>query len=356
MAVIKIPDTYLKDNACFLPINTIGKKINEVIDAIEGGTGSDIVANTLTSNTTLIVGTDEIFSKEVNHNISVDTSTTAATAGGNLTISSGIGATSGNGGALNIIAAASGNTAGSAGGNILVQSGATGATSGLSGTVIIQSAGSSGTGTSGNTTLRTGASVSANSGSVSVTTGQVSTLGNTGNINLITGDSATSGNTGSITIRSGTAISGIAGNISIIPGNSSSTSIVSSIILNKSVLNIPSNASVASGATITTVQLLNGHITATGATGNWTLPDTADIIIALGGGVNVGTNFEFIFNAKSMTATNTATLVVGANMSVMSAPAITGGGSLTITQNTQVVGLFRVIFDSTTTCKISRIS
>ena len=117
----------------------------------------------------------------------------------------------------------------------------------------------------------------------------------------------------------------------------------------------PTNTSIASGGTITAAQLLLGHITATGATGSWQLPSTASIITALGGSVVVGTNFKFLLNASTMTATNIATLVVGTSMSVMSAPPITGGATLTVTQNTQVVGLFRVIFDTTATCKILRV-
>lgn len=368
MAVQKIPQTYVDNNAAWVPLRTVANKVNEVIDAIEIGTGLDLVANSVTSTTTVVagtsiavgtaltVGTDETFAKQVNHTISVDTSTTVATVGGSLSVTSGIGATSGAGGALNLFAGSSGNTVGSTGGAILVQSGTTGATSGNTGSVIVQSPGAAGTGVSGAVTLRSGAATSSNSGNVSITTGQSSTLGNSGTINIITGDSATSGNSGPININTGAATSGVGGNIVLNTGTSSSVTVAPTIFLNKSVVKIPTDTSVTSGGTITAVQLLNGHITATGATGNYQLPSAANLITALGGSVSVGTNFEFVFNATSMTATNTATLVVGVNMSVMSAPAITGGGSLTVTQNTQVVGLFRVIFDSTSTCKISRIS
>lgn len=117
----------------------------------------------------------------------------------------------------------------------------------------------------------------------------------------------------------------------------------------------PTSASVASGGTITAAQLLGGLITATGATGNWQLPTAAQITTAIGS-TPAGTNFEFIFNASGMTSTNTATLVVGSNITVMSSPAITGGGTLTVTQASQGIGIFRILYITPTTCKITRIS
>lgn len=462
-AIRKIPTTYTDNNAVWTPLRTVAVKVNEIIDALEGGEGSDLVVDSLSvtnttdattkdtgaiiteggigvekaifagtsitattrffsgdgtvslpawsfvsdpdsgiyrigannigvavngakvldiattglsitgatsTTTTLAVGTNQTFAKEVNHTISVDTTTTAATAGGNLIISSGAGATSGNGGALQIIAGAGGATAGSTGGDLTLLSGASGAGGGPSGVVTLRSAAATLTNSSGTLFINSGATASADSGGVSITTGQVSTLGASGNVGITTGVSVTSGATGgislltgdatigssgSVSISSGNTASGVAGDISITTGTCTSTTVVPCIILNKAVVKKPANTSTASGGTITGPELVRGHITATGATGNWQLPTAAQITTAIGA-TPTGTWFDFVFNAASMTATNTATLVVGTDMTVMSAPAITGGDTLTVTQDTQVVGVFRVVYDSATTCKISRIA
>lgn len=250
------------------------------------------------------VGTDITLTKEVNHGITVTATTTAATAGGNVTITAGAGSTSGNGGGSSLIGGAAGATG--AGGTITVTSGAGGATSGASGAITIASG------------------------------------------------AATVGSSGTITITSGNTASGVAGDVSITTGTFTSTTVCPTITLNKAVVYKPASSSVASGATITGVELVKGLIAATGATGNWQLPSTADITTAIGS-TPAGTNFLFVFNAAAMTAANTATLVVGANMSVASSPAITGGGTLTVTQGSQVTAGFRIVYDTATTTKIYRL-
>lgn len=259
----------------------------------------------LTVGTTLSVGTDQSFAKEVNHSVAVTATTTAATAGGNLALAAGAGATSGAGGTASVQGGEGGATG--AGGIANVTSGAGGATSGASGAVNVKSG------------------------------------------------AATVGSSGTITVQTGNTASGVAGDVIIDTGIGTSTTVCPVVSLNKAVVRKPASSSVASGATITGVELVKGLIAATGATGNWQLPAAADITTAIGS-TPAGTHFDFVFNAAAMTATNTATLVVGANMSVMSAPPITGGDTLTVTQDTQVVGHFRITFDTATTCKISRIA
>lgn len=340
---------------------------------------------------------NQTFSKEVNHTLSVSTTTTAATAGGNLVLSSGIGATSGAGGVLSLEAGAGGATG--TGGAIDIKSGNGGATSGNSGAVAIYSANETGADLSGAVSVTTGTTVSADSGALTIATGNVATAGNGGDVNVRTGRSTTSGNsggmnistgdaatgfsgdvgivtgassvngdTGSISLTTGSATiggsgdinittggtaSGVAGDIILTPGDGTSATVKPVISLNKAVVRKPQSASVASGGTITGPELVGGLIAATGATGNWNLPTAAQITTAIGS-TPAGTSFEFIFNAQAMTATNTATLVVGAGMSVASAPAITGGGALTVTQDTQVTAGFQIVFDTPTTCKIYR--
>lgn len=295
------------NGAKVLDIATTGLAVTGLVSAtttVTAGTGL-VSTTTTTVGTALSIGTDVTLAKEVNHAVTVTTTTTAATAGGNLVITAGTGNTSGNGGNAGLVGGAGGATG--AGGTISVTSGAGGGTSGASGTVSVASG------------------------------------------------SATSGNTGAITITSGNTASGAAGDVIITTGTFTSTTVCPMISLNKAVVRKPASSSVASGATITGVELVKGLIAATGATGNWQLPATADITTAIGS-TPAGTYFDFVFNAQAMTATNTATLVVGANMTVMSAPAITGGGTLTVTQDTQVVGHFRITFDTATTCKISRLA
>lgn len=268
-------------------------------------TGAASTTTTLAAGTSLSVGTDQTFAKEVNHSVSVVASTTATAAGGNLAVSAGAGATSGAGGTGSLQGGAGGATG--AGGVANVTSGDGGATSGASGAVNVKSG------------------------------------------------SATVGSSGTITVQSGDTASGVAGDVIIDTGSGTSTTVCPVISLNKGVVRKPASSSVASGATITGVELVKGLIAATGATGNWQLPAAADITTAIGS-TPAGTYFDFVFNAAAMTATNTATLVVGAGMTVMSAAPITGGDTLTVTQDTQVVGHFRVTFDTPTTCKISRIA
>lgn len=349
----------------------------------------------------LTVRADVTMAKEVNHTISVASTTTAATAGANLSIASGQGATSGNGGVATLAGGAGGATG--TGGAVAITSGAGGATSGDSGAVTISSANETGTDSSGTVTVTSGTTVSDASGDLALNTGVVSTLGNSGSIsvatgpsvitgnsgaiNIVSGDAATgnsgevvltsgitetgntgaitlttsavsvAGDSGAITLSSGTSANGNGGTIVLQPGTGggAGATLPEMAIIEKGLVRKPKSSDKASGGTITARELISGLIRATGATGNWQLPSAANLITALGGSASRGWNFEFVFNASEMTATNTATLVVGAGMSVASAPAITGGDTLTVTQDTQVTGGFRVVFDTTTTCKIYRI-
>lgn len=262
----------------------------------EGGVGVEkaiFAGTTINAGTALTVGTDQSFAKEVNHVLSVSDSTTSNTTGGRFTIKSGAGNGTGAGGNISTTAGAGGDTGN--GGVNSIGSGAGGATSG-------------------------------DGGALNITTGGASGTANTG------------------------------GDIVMDPGACGATATVSAkTIITDGLVRKPLSGSVGSGGTITGKQLVDGLITATGATGNWQLPTAAQITTAIGA-TPAGTNFEFVFNASGMTATNIATLVVGSNMSVQSSPPITGGGTLTISQSTQVVGRFWVCFDTATTCKIVRLA
>lgn len=283
------------NGAKVLDIGTSGLGVTGAITATTSiaATTSGSTGTTMAVGTALTIGTSQTFAKEVNHVLSVADSTTTDTTGGRLTIKSGAGLGTGAGGNLSGTAGAGGDT-----------------------------------GNGGVSSLGSGAGGS--------------TSGDGGALNLTTGGATGTANTG--------------GDINIDPGACGATATVSAkTIVNDGLVRKPLSGSVASGGTITGKQLVDGLITATGATGNWQLPTAAQITTAIGA-TPAGTNFEFVFNAAGMTATNTATLVVGSNMSVQSSPPITGGGTLTVSQSTQVVARFWVCYDTATTCKIARLA
>ena len=255
------------------------------------------------------LGTNLLLSKEVDHTVTVTTTTTAATVGGALDIVSGAGATSGNGGEASISSGAGGVTG--AGGVLNTTSGAGGATSGASGAVNISSG------------------------------------------------VATIGSSGIITIASGNTASGVAGDIQITPGTHTSTTVSPNISLNKSVIRKPILTSAATGATLTAVQLLGGYIEITGGTGNITLPATSTITTAIGS-TPAGTYFDFIINAVNMTATNVVTVVLGSSMTTQKQ--VSSGDSandqlLTVTQTSGLnVGSFRLVFITATTTALQRLA
>ena len=154
---------------------------------LEGGMGVEksifagLTINAGTSatvGTTLNVGTNQTFTKEVAHTVSVTTSTTAATAGGALTIVSGAGATSGEGGLLTL------------------KGGDGGAT-----------------GNSGGVTISTTSPTAAEPGDITLTGGNATAAAGEGaDINITSGNGFTSGTGGDITLTVGSgAVNGASG-------------------------------------------------------------------------------------------------------------------------------------------------
>lgn len=409
----------------FIGANNIGVSANgaKVLDIATTGlavTGAISATTTVTATTGISLGTDLTGLKEVNHTITVATTTTAATAGGNLTLLGATGATSGAGGDIIVTGGTGGATAASVGGAITVTTGVSGAGGGASGVLSVKSgigttstgtatfgSGNASGGTSGNVTVTSGTGTTASgtatygsgnatttsgnvtlssgtgdtagtvivstsnatttAGALTISTGTASTTGgliriDTGNISAgtsaavaVTTGTGTTG-TGAISFTTGNASAGTAGNITLAVGTASSTTVSPTTIIASNTVNKPLNtASVATGVAITGRQLVDGYIAITGGTGNVTLPDTSAITTAVGA-TPAGTVLNFTVNAVGMTATNTVTFVVGANMSVASAPAITGGGTLTLTQDTQVIGVFKLVFITATTTKLFRIA
>jgi hypothetical protein len=112
---------------------TIGTNVSTV-DLTASGTTT--LSGTLDVSGTISTTTVQL-TKEAPHTLKVADTTTAATAGGALTISAGAGSTSGNGGAAALNGGAAGATG--TGGALSLTSGAGGATSGASGAVTVAS-------------------------------------------------------------------------------------------------------------------------------------------------------------------------------------------------------------------------
>ena len=300
-------------NLIALMLGDIQTIANDAVSSTGGNavlTGNLSVGGTLTvtgpqfDTSSISVGTDLTFAKQVNHNISVDNSTTAATVGGNLSLASGQGRGTGAGGVLSLTSGTSDATG--AGGALNITSGAGGSTSGAGGAL------------------------------------------------NITSGSSTVGSSGVITISSGNTSSGLAGDVLITTGAGTSTTVVPTVTISKAMVRKPSTKSIATGATLLAIDLIGGYIEVTGATGNLTLPTVATLTTAIGA-TPAGTWFDVIFNASGMTAANVVTLVLGSNMSTITTPVITGSNTLTISQSVQGVASFRFMFDSATTVKVSRL-
>lgn len=158
------------------------------------------------ANMTLTRSVSVLLGREVDHTIRVESTTTAATVGGALTLRAGISGTSGVGGALTV-SSGSGDTTG-AGGLATYTSGAGGGTSGASGGITIQP-GTVTSGAGGALQILGRAGVASNN------------VGST--ITITAGTSVGTGVGGAINITAGGAANGSAGNVLIAGGPSSVT-------------------------------------------------------------------------------------------------------------------------------------
>lgn len=375
----------------------------------------------------IYLASDIVTAKEVDHTISVTTTTTAATAGGAINITAGTSGTSGTGGAISATSGTGGTTG--TGGAITLSSGAAGSVSGNSGAATLKtpnvtvagntgavtiSSGNAANGDSGNITIQAGTATgvagtvtlksATNTGwvvnasgafvagtdntydignaaadprdinlvrdvvfrkavnhNVAVTDSTVATNAG-GTLTLQAGAGNTTGAGGDITVKAGNsgATAGTAGgNVVLTPGTNTSTTVSSVIVTTANKIRKPLNtASVATAGSITGKQLVDGYIAITGGTGNVALPAASAVTTALGTSP-AGTTFDFIVNASGMTATNVATLTLGANTVTLKQ---TSSGDaavdqlLTITQTSGLhIGIFRIVFDTATSMVVSRI-
>lgn len=138
-------------------------------------TGNTTIGNAATDTLTItavIVGSPT-FLKETNHAVTVAATTTAATAGGNLTFAAGAGATTGAGGVTSLTGGASGAGATGNGGAASLVGGAALSTDGTGGAAAVTGGVATGTGVGGAVSIVSGASggASGTAGAVNVDSG-----------------------------------------------------------------------------------------------------------------------------------------------------------------------------------------
>lgn len=335
--------------------------LDELITAM-----NEVTVVALDSATTLTIGTDLHFVKEVDHVIDVNTTTTAATAGGAITVKGGTGATSGAGGAVSITGGTAGATAASVGGAVTIKSGVSGAGNGASGVLTLESGASTAaatgavvlrsgipatSGASGTLTLATGSVTTANSGALSIFTG-VSVTGNSGIFTLGTG-ATTTGNSSNITISTGNAGTGNSGDIILTPGTASA--VVGKIKTSAGIVQNHNTVAANSTATLTAKQVATGYITSTSASATGlTLPTGTALGSELG--ATQGTIFDLTVDNTGGSSTVTMIVSVNGILSAMAAANAASSGLLTIPSGVTGQGTFRLMFSSSTAFTFTRIA
>ena len=102
-----------------------------------------------------------------------------------------------------------------------------------------------------------------------------------------------------------------------------------------------------STATATAAQTATGYITSTSAAATSITLPTATLLAAQLN-ANAGSSFDLVVDNTA--GSNTVTMVVGSG--IVAASAITGGTTLTVASG--AIGVFKIVFSSTTAAKIGR--
>jgi hypothetical protein len=223
-----------------------------------------------------------------------------------------------------------------------------------------------------NLTVKSGNTVSAQSGDTTITTGTVSTLGDSGALILSTGTTA-SGNTGTITTLTGTSTIGGSGSIELITGagttdtgsitfasgNASAGPSGSFIFTSGTASTVrgafitrapvfskyqPAPSTCGPGAdTATAAEIISGIILmtpTTGATRALTLPTGVDLANALPASFTTSDSIEFsVLNLQTTAATDTITLTASVGITVEGDPLIF---PMTAARTSSAVGKFRI--------------
>lgn len=280
------------------------------------GAAAAITAKIGGTNQTLTALTGNIaFVKETAHSITINTSTTNATAGGALTINAATGLTTGAGGAFTLKAGTGGNDA--VGGAMTLAGGAAGGGNRAGGAMSLAGGAGAGTGAGAAITITGGASgagATGKGGAVTITGGAAASTNDDGGT-LILAPGA----------KAGTGINGLVRISGVAVWNLTPTTITDT-------------------ATLTVAQLKSGTIKATPtAAASYTMPTGAVLQAALPTSLAVGDSFEFTLVNVATNDTFDITLVTAAS-------GITLYGNVTCEANSAVTkassATFRVVCTS----------
>jgi len=288
-------------------------------DASLANTGAVTVTG---ANAAFNVGTNLTMTKEVNHTINVVDTTTAATAGGNLTVTGAAGSTTGAGGPIAATAGAGGNNTGGGTGGA---GGASSLTAGAGGT---EDTGTGGAGGASSLVSGVGGATSG-AGGVGGAGGAVSVTAAAGGADS-EGASGTGGEGGTVSLTSG---AGGAGNTTGVAG---AIRLDSGVIARKQ----GAPAALTTTATLTAAQMLGGMVTASqGASGaaTYTTLTGTQLDAALPSTFAVDDSFDLSIINISTDAAEDVTLAVDTG--------ITAVGNLDVQSNdaatSKSAGLFR---------------
>lgn len=207
-------------------------------------------------------------------------------------------------------------------GTVTIASGVV-STLGASGNVTVATGSSSTSGSTGILYLQTGNATIGNSGVISIASG-AATTGNSGNAAIASGN-VTTGNSGNSTITTGNATTGESGNIVLTTGTAST---IRGVIFNRAASISkyqPAPATQNTAGTLTASQIINGIITvtqATAATIAITLPTGVDLANALPSSFTTSDSIDFTIINLSAAAADTATLTASVGITIVGKPII----------------------------------
>jgi len=239
-----------------------------------------------------------LWTKELNHEFTVDDSTSTNTVGGKLTVRSGAGFGAASGGALALTAHNSGSGATGNGGAITIQAGSALSTNGNGGNVNIFAGAFSGTGTGGNIVLSGGVN------NASLTLKGQGMFNDPRSAKLLGGDGSTGQYGGAIFITGGVGDSNTGGNISIDAGVGNQAANGTIFIGTTTALEVQigvSNTQLIFGGGGVSITVQAGSTLATTGSGNINLPNNGSARFKI----------ETVAVSANVTSANLGTLTAG---------------------------------------------
>lgn len=312
----------------------------DIIAVSAGGTPSITGSVTVTgATTTFNVGTNQTFTKEVNHTLSVSATTTDATVGGNLAIAAGAGVTTGTGGSMSVTGGAGGNDA--VGGAASLVGGAAGGGNRAGGAAVVTGGAGAGSGVGGAATVTGGLAGATNAaGGVASLVGGAGQGTGDGAVSKIVGGASGSGATGAggaaqVTGGAAASTNGDGGSVVLTGGAKAGTGIAG-VIFNKSLQVLKQGAPTAktTSATLTAAEVLAGIITVNqGAAGASALqmPTGTQLAAALPAAFTTNDAFDFYVINTSTVDAEDASITVNTDVTIVGnadIPAYSAAGSL----------------------------